>query len=327
MMQSTANVTSLRPIGRPYASYYLLDGLRFLHGSTLHVATVSMTTIFGLGLFGNAATFFIMTSRRFRHLSYAIYLTALSVTDFGSTVFLTCLPVLNYYYVKFHGSRLVDFQNRVQCILFEMLASELIICSSWFVVIIAVERFVLVFFPFTARVVCTAKFARSTLGGVLVVNALITAIIDTRTGYTDALGCHITLKHQQRAFLFFVTYVYVIPILVVIFANSAISVKLYTNRRFGGNEAKCAKTRRATVMLLAVSSVFLLTASPTTIYTFIPNIGGAAMKLIYVTLSLLLSCNYAVNFYVYLLMGREVRGYIYKRVISCNNAWTKPGRL
>ncbi|XP_074659486.1 putative G-protein coupled receptor 139 [Tubulanus polymorphus] len=279
--------------------------------------------VFGFGLVGNLASIFVMTSRRFRRLSYATYLTVLALTDLGSSIGLALMPAVQYSTESLVTSCIKSLPI---CIIYEYFFLVCSHSSSWFVVVVAVERLVVVLWPFSARQVCSPAIARKISCIVILLNCLLVSpfqgVVHMR--YTRQNGCHYSggSRYQNIIFTYAVTYVFIVPMLLTTVANVIIVVSLNRQPEFdatGGassNKTSIARNRQTTVMLVTVTAVFIVATLPTTLSIYV-SMPIEDMERLLAGISLLHSCNYVVNFYIYLLLGKEVRTTVIQSVKYC----------
>ncbi|XP_074661570.1 galanin receptor type 2-like [Tubulanus polymorphus] len=310
------------PIGRPYNSYITLMSLLGKSGAWRASAVAMSVVLFSLGAFGNVATVLVMSHRRFRRLSYANYLIALAVCDGVYIISQTLMPLVQYALHEATGGSAAIFNTLTGCQIYEFLVGLGPFAGSWLIVAISLERLAVVLFPFAARRVCTARFARSIVLAVLLANIAVSYYVEVvYMRFRDAdEGCFMELSRQRVLFSFIVSYCCIVPLAVVIAANAVIVTCLAIGGRAASPSVTSdagakttARTRRTTVMLVTVSLLFAAFTMPSTVVTLLP-VGDVAILLD--VLSQLFACNYAVNFYVYVLLGKEIRTFFVARLAA-----------
>ncbi|XP_074650371.1 uncharacterized protein LOC141905413 [Tubulanus polymorphus] len=308
--------TSEAEVGRPYHLFFALSSITGSSGGIRVFLLVTLPIIFALGLFGNVSTFLVMSSKQFRRLSYANYLVLLSVTDLARCLSLTGIPVFEAILESGFNTG-ITFSSRVRCIAYEF-TFELSVCySSWLVVAITLERLLVVLFPFTSRLICTPFFARVVMAVMFIPNTILSSYTLMIMQYSPNLGCYFTFENQRMAFVFTVSYIHFVPVILILSFNSIIAIALYRSRNFGTTKATDGKTKtknlRTTTMLVTVSLVFAATNMPNTVTSFMVIPAYLTERLL-TAFTVVISVNYAINFYIYLLLGNEVRVYFFKKI-------------
>lgn len=206
--------------------------------------------------------------------------------------------------------------------------------SSWIIVLMAVERFVVIFFPFRRHVICTP--GRSVLAilcalGLVCLSQVFTLVM---TKYSDlAERC---TPHAQFNLIYTELYTYfyllclilLFPTVIIVICNLAVVLKISKYKRLRevirstdrSDQFISRQGLKTTVMLLTVSSVYVLTFLPSVLSMFIIQVSiieedpteETCGKLLAFqpyghVLEVLSSINYGVNFYIYVLSGKAFR--------------------
>ncbi|XP_074662964.1 putative G-protein coupled receptor B0563.6 [Tubulanus polymorphus] len=304
-------------IGKPFFASILLNILPVQAQKEPFLrmfALISLPTIYGVGLLGNLCSLFTMMSARFRGHSYANYLAALALADLGcSQVFFIPIPnyILGYPYITIKHD---------WCAIYTYVLNIPFYLGSYLVVFIALERLILVLKPFTARILCTAKFARINTLCLTLASMAIPSYSLFIVKYEDHLGCYVSRLHQRIHFLFSVIMKYYIPAILIIIFNIIIIANLQKQKDFGSGEMKSAQTMRITMMLLSVSAMFTATTFPPAISSTFTSLMKERPKYINrlnAITNLMQNSNYATNFYLYLLTGKEIRAHLFDKLRSC----------
>ncbi|XP_074661602.1 uncharacterized protein LOC141914234 [Tubulanus polymorphus] len=303
-------------IGRPYASFIVLMSVVNRSGASRYLSSVILAVLFALGAFGNSATFLIMTTQRFRNLSYVNYLIVLSLTDFVICINFTLMPVLQFALFNQRVDPIFLMKSLISCRIYEFVMALASSTSSWLIVAISLERAAVVFFPFASRSICTPTFARFTITIITAANALFIYFLPIMSKqYSERyLGCYYESSNQLQFLTVIVIYLYIVPLTVIIASNTVIVIRLlFAGSKFVSSDRKTTKSKRTTIMLVTVSLAFATFTLPSTITTLSPIPFGLKQFLydIFVQFHV---CNYVVNFYVYLLLGRKIREYFCAKV-------------
>ncbi|XP_074645916.1 uncharacterized protein LOC141902175 [Tubulanus polymorphus] len=268
---NTADVTPIFVI-RPYnyTLFFALNNRSVVYRTTLLVV---LTIVFLLGAFGNSATFLIMISRRFRRLSYANYLIALSVSDFVVCLNATLMPVLQFAIVRLSDARYFVINSPIGCGINEFFMASMSACSSWLLVAISLERAAVVLFPFASRLLCTPRFARCAVVCIFVFNAFaIGGYPGLTVKFSDHFfGCYYQIYDESVYYISYVVYVYIVPLVLIMTSNSVIIVRLFTGSKMVACDRKTTKSKRTTVMLVTVSIAFAIFIFPSSFAAFLPN--------------------------------------------------------
>ncbi|XP_074660455.1 uncharacterized protein LOC141912924 [Tubulanus polymorphus] len=308
------NVTFLQPIGRPYHTYFALKAIAKLSGSNRTVALITFPIIFILGTFGNTASFLVMSSRRFRRFSYANYLMVLSVADLLLTISMSGMPLWDF------ALRNVNFSSLGQCLAYEFVFKLAYSWSTTIIVFITVERVLVVVFPFTSRVICTVKCSRRVMLVMVVPNFLVASHTFFGMRFSDELKCHYySFYFQKQIYTYLNAFYYVGPSVLLIVCNLVIVIFMRRGLKVGETGRKTAKARRTTIMLMTVSLTFVVTTLPNTFTSFLP-IPDHTVDYFYTIFTMVTTLNYSLNFYIYLLLGSEVRAFVTEKITCKTDA-------
>ena len=127
--------------------------------------------VFIFGMFGNAISFTVMISKMMRNQSTTVFLAALALADTAVLLY----NFIAYWYGGIYNKEffLKDFiMTRAEMFWLRFPA----LTSSWLVVAVCAERFVVTWFPFKANVICRRK------------NAMITVCIVVSLSLAYAIG-------------------------------------------------------------------------------------------------------------------------------------------
>ncbi|XP_074656769.1 G-protein coupled receptor daf-37-like [Tubulanus polymorphus] len=303
------------PIGRPYSSYTVLRSIVNAPVNVRLSLLIIGPVIYSTAVFGNVAAFLIMISEKFRQHSYANYLSTLAVTDLGTATFLLLMPEINYFLTESAAGAGIKhwflLRNLTQCVVYEYSYNLIAGMSTCLVVAIAIERFIVVTFPFAAKTLCTPRSARLVISGLFLFNSLFSLFASLIIRFSPSLGCYDRTPYlsAMRTILSIVLRTVVTYILVSVF-NVLIVYRLVKGRDFGHGSSKNAKTNRTTLILMLVCAVFLLTHLPSAVNSIMFRIVGKknmpSSTISRILFPMIRSVNFSCNFYIY-LFGKEVR--------------------
>ena len=196
----------------------------------------------------------------------------------------------------------------------------------------AVERFIVVWFPFRASALCTRRNAIITVS---VIPSLVAVIYLFHMGiwYIDETGsCRITSPIMARLVpLISGSLFSYLPVIILTFTTSAICIQLVCARRkqlaemtsqTGGGSDDV--TRKITIMVVVICVLFLVLTSPVSVFYIVwftlpvqVRYGDQSLGLIRTVIQLLAISNHAVNFFTYTLASDAFRKEL--RVMCCRD--------
>ncbi|KAL3869225.1 hypothetical protein ACJMK2_041933 [Sinanodonta woodiana] len=287
-----------------------------------------------LGGVGNILCIMILTKKRSRGTSTAIYLTALAISDL-----LVLYTGLLRQWVKYQFE--IDIRQLTEggckihlfCVYFGTQ------CSSWFLVAVTAERFISACFPHKVKMKCTQR----TAGMVITVIIICLAILNVHWLYgignmyvvkmniTVLVKCESLFKPYEN----FITYSWpwidlcvfaLLPCCLLIIGNIGIIINVVLSKkksvtkvapmqamkRQAGN-----KTSHLTAMLLTINFVFFLCVTPISIYligethwyaNIETNDRMAESYMLWAIVNILMYTNHSTNFLMYCLSGTRFRG-------------------
>jgi hypothetical protein len=186
--------------------------------------------------------------------------------------------------------------------------------SAWYVVTLGIERFIVVWFPFKARVLCSRKtgIIASCVVPVLVLILYTYQLAMWDVDETSSCAFHQDHLHTMsnvHPWLTAVFYSYA-PIVILFILSIAIAVKLCCVRE-GYNISNAE--RNLTRMVFLVCILFLFLTVPLTVY-YIVLFGagghvyqGPEMSLVETIILILALINHAINFFLYVVSSPKFR--------------------
>ena len=295
-----------------------------------------------LGTFGNVMTIVIMRRTATGDSVTNIFFTALAVTDLIS-LYGTAFTFWTRYTFDFNLAAL----SSASCKLHAWISTGSGTVGAWILVLLTVHRATAVVWPHRVNVLCTRRKAWLAVG---VITVLLAALY---SHYIYGFDLHprrnssrFVCYYVSAEYLHFVdsvfTYIEMLifcagPFSCLALSNSVlvwkltVSVREARQRLTSGNteqfETRNKAANSVTLTVIMVSLTFIILTLPNGVYfvVFIALVddqtrsGLAKGYLYYMTMSLLLFCNMAVNFYLYCLTGRRFRQEFYN-IITCGRS-------
>ncbi|XP_074660942.1 putative G-protein coupled receptor B0563.6 [Tubulanus polymorphus] len=303
----------------PWHSAIILDNRRVRSAAIRYFQVFTLTTIVCTGIFGNVCSFLVMTSRRFRVFSYSQYLAGLAVAD-SVTLIGYVPPLMNYIS---YPNMIVSYSADIACGFHEYIFEVNDLIGSWVVVVITIERFAIVVWPFATRTIATPAFSRQVVAVTTVVCYCTYVYLLFVMEYSDRRNSCVIPEYWGNVYYRMAPQIHVIiPIITISILNFLLVIFLRRSQAFAAGAGKSASTKKATMMVITVSILFVIFTFPASLFSMLTTIivmnedtslaGTAITGVIY-------AANAGINFYIYLLAGDEVRLYV-KEVLGrlCN---------
>ena len=275
-----------------------------------------------MGCFGNTFTIIVMRSKRFQHSSTGVYLTALALSDLA---FLITFPFIKGAFIELFGGDIRTL-SVTGCRLYFFVYRGTKISSSWYVVLVGIERFLVVWFPLKAKILSNKRVA---LISTTVATAAIFTFEAARTGNTNiidgvCLPFYKTPETEklQTAFVATSTTIYsLIPTAILITVTPLTVWKLVRQQKKrqelmqnAGND----ETLHVTVMLLSVTIAYLILVtviSMTFAVAFFMGENLLATKdpriLMFLEIAQIMEqLNYVINFFLYVISNVTFRKHV-----------------
>ena len=242
------------------------------------------------------------------------------------------LGLLRHFLVALMGYDLVRTYSQDSCKIHTFLVYFLGQFSAWVLLLVTVERFISVWFPFKARYLCTYK--QAAIGLVILAVFISSANVHffwTRGLLVSALG-NDTVKlscNNLEEYYYFTGIILdildalliaFIPCVCMIVLNILIIIKLNRLRRRNQRgviftpDSNSAKVNTMTAMLLTVTFTFILLMSPITLYLIGQNdwweyqyYNDSSFKIYFAAAVQLMYMNNAINFLLYYVSGNMFR--------------------
>ena len=296
-----------------------------------------------VGVFGNTLSLAVLQSKNFRNAPSSFILSALAVVDTG--VLLTGL--LRHWVKNMTGGQLeVRNFSPGGCKMHFLLTYMLPQLSSWTLVLMTVERLMSVVIPLKAREVCSK--IRMLTAWVIIFGCLFAInghTFKTVTLYTfprvkDNATIIMKVCFYTRSTRYFTRKIWpwvdimllsLIPAIIVFGSNIVIIIQVVRAAKKrseqmsakGGGKANA--TQSLTIMLIAISIVFLFTTTPVSIYFLGLNIWprntpkeNFETEVAYSSLNILYYFNAVLNFFMYCISGARFRRTLIA-ILCCRN--------
>ncbi|KAL8592909.1 hypothetical protein ACOMHN_050736 [Nucella lapillus] len=284
-----------------------------------------------LGLFGNLATIFVMRRVSDNNSTQHVFLIALAVSDLS--LLYTGLFV-EWLQWSFH----VDMRlwHPVMCTLLQWFVYSTNTTSAWLVTAVTVQRTMAVLWPHRMRVVCTVQ--RTWVAVAVVVLTAFLIHVHHLPG-SEINEYNLCGFKRGGLYEYFISQIYtwldmclssLLPAVCLMICNVVLSMTLFQasssvsqhvsskSSSAHGDDARRKTASKTTVMILAVSSTFLLLTMPSNAFIIGCNIACidftnnprrlAVLQLLMTVFLLMWYSNSAVNFFLYCLTGTKFRG-------------------
>ena len=233
------------------------------------------------GTVGNILSLIVLQSKAFRRAPSSFILSALALTDTG-----VLLCALMRHWIKYLTNRTVDIRylSLAGCKLHLLFTYYLPQLSSWSLVLLTMERFVSVKWPFKAKVI----FRKSRMISAWVTTAILLGALNShfiKTAdlfYTEVTNGNDTYTVQRCSYALETEYftriiwpwvdlivLSLAPLAIIATTNTIIVVTLIQARRARQSQMQVTAdddSGSITAMLVGISVMFLLTTTPTSIY-------------------------------------------------------------
>ena len=321
----------------------LEDYSEYRHAVRIWQIMSPMLMLFGTA--GNLLTLIVLSKRRSRNNSTALYLCALAISD---------MVVLNTGLLRQWMLYVFEFDIRALpvhvCKLHVFLVYLSTQCSSWFLVAMTCERFVGVWLPHKVKHGCTRKAA------LIVITVIVACLILLNSHWFYGLE-HLTFTYANETYEYTCTtkfyphtydmfsvytwpwidlYVFcIVPFVILLIGNLSIILRLLLSRRKTRKRVmqiqltkvatqKDDKTSQLTAMLVLLNVVFFINISPVSTFlvsepfwkdSIITEHDDALYSLVWSIVNMFMYLNNAVNFMLYFLSGSRFRAEV--KVLFC----------
>ncbi|XP_067654043.1 alpha-1A adrenergic receptor-like [Haliotis asinina] len=288
-----------------------------------YVGYITVPVFLVFSLTGNCMTIIVMISKKFWNSPCSILLIALAISDSTYSIV--------FPFSKLFVRELIGYDIRalssVGCHVFFIVHKGSKIASSWFIVAICAERFIAVWFPLKAGIICSK---RNTMIVVLVISGAIFTFTGFWTFSTVIINGICIPNYATpdtavlaRVYLMAGSAVFsVIPAAILLILTPAICYKLIIqmklrrqllNKKVEDNTS--SEMARTNAMLLGVTIAYIVLVTPTAIahnVFFSLNINfyetnDLAMTITRAVLQVMEQLNFSINFWMYVMCNRSFR--------------------
>ena len=321
-----------------------IQGLRLPDHPTYKLALSlllwTLPVIIACGTVGNVFSFILMLQREMRQTSTYFYLAILAIVDtivLFASAFKTWIRLMS-------GFELLHISD-AGCRIFLFLTYFGLHVSAWLIVAVTVERFIVVWFPLKATSFCSTRRAKMTTGAISVFFALLNShlfwtaelLVDQNTGFKQCamMRNNRFLYMKIMPWLHFTIYC-LVPFIALLVFNGLIILsmtvthrQLLTNQMTKDDRRMRHIHRKLAITLLCISFVWMLTTTPSALYTVLPlepkslN-SDAQLFLAKIICYILLYINHSINFILYCITGQSFRSEFHKLICRIFRKKKKP---
>ena len=309
--------------------------------TTFKIATIIDTYWFPIlvpiGLFGNTLSFLVMIKPNNRKMSTCIYMAAISIND--NIMMSLCLHTLLIVGLK------IQVWHHLQCKLVAVLVLFALQNTTLQVLAMTIDKYIAIKWPHMASAYSTPKRAKLIIAGLsifaLIYNSphlLLTLVVEGQC-FTFAVESPMTKIYSWFSFVLNA----VVPFSMLIYMNCVIVKTVRNSRTMFGNKNTATGTttnqgmetrqstmknaeRQLTIMLLLVTTLFLILLCPTYIrfihVAFVKRdtpLEYANSMFLYQITSKLYATNSGINFLLYCISGQKFRSDL-KDILLCFNS-------
>ncbi|XP_064609979.1 neuromedin-U receptor 1-like [Liolophura sinensis] len=291
-----------------------------------------------IGLLGNACVFLVLKTMQFQKKSTLLYFFLLALSD--TVVLLVGLP---YYWILETFEINLRAQSNAGCKILMFLTYFSMHTSSWILVAVSIERFVIIKLPLKSSSIVTVK--RSRYSATIIVVLLF--FVDGYLIFTQHVQDGSCGSFPDDGFLYYFdenVFVWVdfcllsaIPAAIMATCNVSITLELrqsvkqqtmLTRSSQQSQPTHHGHISSLTRMLLAANIMFLFTTLPISVYFIVDTflelkqkdpLVKARMDLAWSIVYLIQYLNYTTNFYIYVARGNRFRQAFWK-LIGCSHS-------
>ena len=263
----------------------------------------------------------IMGKPSFKGSTFSLLTRSLAVVDLVVTVM---FPFNKHFVIDLLGTDIRSL-SLTSCRLFFLMYRVVKFSSSWFLVLMSIERFVAVWFPFRVKQFCTLKCASAVIITTFVIMTVYVAVYGA---YNDNMVQGVCLPNfpptpEWANLIRFLTFLGIsiyclIPALLILSFNLLTIARIYCSKNILQNVTTTSKQRAGSktwTMLIAISLAFLILNLPITTvhayatYNFIKVFEnrGVVFSMIREIAQVLEEANYVINFFLFAVCNKKFR--------------------
>lgn len=271
-----------------------------------------------MGITGNIISFILLARDRFKNSPSSFYMRALAVSDTGVLLSMLANHTMRLYEVPLN--------NPIYCQVVYFTSKWCLACSDWILAIMCLERCVAVSMPLKSRKFLKPKTNKIALAFVCICLAAYFSYVFFIYGSHDGICRAVSLAFNPNTRGLVDYCFFLIPASIILTSNIIIVVCILKSAKSKQNLMEDAtKSDNATqmtlvIMLIAISVAFIVLKSPYYIVKMVldKSVGAKlgylftkhsyAVDRLLLGISLILAYgNTAINFYLYVITGREYR--------------------
>lgn len=284
-------------------------------------------------------TIAVMSGKEFQTLTTRITLLALAVSD---TLLLITQPFNKLAVIGLFG-RDIRALSRTGCKTFFIMFKLGKMTSSWFIVLICLERFVAVWFPLKVKLICVRKLVISNVIAAYLVMIIYNGLWQFSSDIVDGkcVPGYTTEETQDMytGFLLAGSCLYsLVPISILLVFSPITVIKLLIEEKKRkkfmtvGNRAS-SELKKITTMLLLVAFAYTILVAPITSMHIYSNFIGVDIFTYNQTsfqfyrefAQMLEQLNYAINFWLYIMVSDKFRNRV-RAILCCAALVTKKSK-
>ena len=294
----------------------------------LPALTITALSICSIGILVNSLIIFIII---FSSLRTSVFMNLLMILAFYDILYL--LVVIDIQPGLF--GQLIINPSELHCSLNNYFRFVCGLVSSWVTVLISLERFIVIYFPFKVYIYCTKKKTCVTVIVLTILSCFclvpsfyISTVLSSDQGPTCTI---IWNGYLQMIFMLLFVFVYsIVPSIFIIILNISMMRKLKIQKAFRLSSLQHSKSLKNTsqdVIMVCICTIFLLTSIPASFVVFAYYSTGCSISFprwLFYSSYLLDYINHTVNFFLYCLTGSVFRQALFK-LFSCKDKETNKG--
>ena len=290
-----------------------------------------------LGLIGNTLSVLVFTSREMRAISSNFYLLMLAVSDscYLLSVFLSkVLTDMRCLHMK-QTSADIYHRFSMMCKILQYTSDVFSDYSTCLILVFTIERFIAVYIPLKFKEICTLSRAKKVCLGLLLFISISTCPYHMiMVGlYKDLPVCIVLLEHENLFSIFYLieaVFYRIIPVIQIAVLNAFIIFRVIhvskakkkrrrSHNSLNNNQRSLSKkedkNRQLTIMLILVSSTYILAYLPVLIHYILWKLqrmdkillSESGMTITQNYTKTLYIAGFAINFFLYTVSGKVFR--------------------
>ena len=246
--------------GQNHSVYFPLPAWNIIH-----------LTICSGGIIANSFVIYVVT---FSSLRTSVFMNLVMILAIFDNLFLLSVINLETFGQTFIGPSVI------QCSITFFLHYVCGVASSWVTVLISLERFIAIHFPFKVHIYCTKKRSCVTVVVlfIIVCSCLVPLLYISKVSLTDqGLSCTIIWNGHLRMIFLSLLFIFysIVPAFCIVLLNILIIRKLKVQQQFRVrthmqySKHKTSNNTSQVVIMVFISCVFVATSFPSTILVLV----------------------------------------------------------